>query len=264
VATIEDPLIDPPPREVPLPEAPLVRVLAQVRFPLVVSIEQREFIGPFQEALRSSYPVLRQEQTLGVVLGPAVLSQMPAQTAWRFNDADGRWRVSLTPEFVALETTAYKSRSDFLDRFRVVLAALEKHIEPKVIDRLGLRYIDRVVGPLIKDIHRLVRPEVLGIATTPAFKHVRHALAENLFEANGALVLARWGTLPPEATVDPAAIEPTSEVSWILDLDMFSASSKPFNVDEIVSDATRFAERLYTFFRWAVTDDFLRQFGGKP
>jgi uncharacterized protein (TIGR04255 family) len=239
-------------------------VLAQVRFPLVVSIEQREFIGPFQEALRSSYPVLRQEQTLGVVVGPAVMSQLQAQTAWRFNDVDGRWRVSLTPEFVALETTAYKNRNDFLNRLRVILAALKEHIEPKVVDRLGVRYVDRIVGPLIKDIHRLVRPEVLGIATTPAFKHVRHSLAENLFETSGALVLARWGTLPPEATVDPAAVEPMSEVSWILDLDMFSSSSKPFDVDDIVSDATRFAERLYTFFRWAVTDNFLRQFGGKP
>ena len=54
---IKDPFTDPPPVEVPLVNAPLVRVIAQLRFPLVAAIEQRDFIAPFQEAIRSSYPV---------------------------------------------------------------------------------------------------------------------------------------------------------------------------------------------------------------
>jgi hypothetical protein len=30
-----------------------------------------------------------------------------------------------------------------------------------------------------------------------------------------------------------------------------------------MDDAGYFAERLYTFFRWAVTENFLRHFGGE-
>ena len=262
MVAIDDPLVSPPPAEVPLANAPLVRVIAQVRFPLVVAVEQREFIAPFQEAVRARYPVLRQEQTQGVLLSPAGVAPVPAQTAWRFSDVEGHWRVSLTPDFLALETTSYTSRSDFLSRLREIVAALDEQVEPKLVDRLGLRYVDRIVGEAVNEIAKLVRPEVRGIAGTAAGSHALHALSESMFAVDGARVLARWGRLPAGATVDPAAIEPTNELSWILDLDMFSASPVPFSVDRVVQDATRFAERIYTFFRWAVTNDFLRRYGG--
>ena len=63
MSAIDNPLEAPTPEEVPLNDAPLVRVIAQLRFPEILSVEQREFVAPFQEATRSRYPVLRQEQT---------------------------------------------------------------------------------------------------------------------------------------------------------------------------------------------------------
>ena len=261
---IDDPLVAPSPAEVPLAHAPLVRVIAQVRFPLVVAVERRDFIAPFQEAIRAKYPVLRQEQTRGVLISPTGIAPAQDQTAWRFGDIKSHWRVSLAPDFIALETTAYTSRSDFLKRLREVVAALDEHIEPKLVDRLGVRYIDRIVGQGIDDIAKLIRPEVRGITGTPAASHALHALSESMFTLDGARVLARWGRLPAGATVDPAAIEPTNEPSWILDLDMFSSEPVPFSVDNVLDNAKRFAERIYTFFRWAVTEDFLRLYGGKP
>jgi uncharacterized protein (TIGR04255 family) len=263
MVAVDDPLVAPPPTEVPLANAPLVRVIAQVRFPLVVAVEQREFIAPFQEAVRAKYPVLRQEQAQGVLLSPAGLAHVPAQTAWRFSDVEGHWRASLTPDFLALETTSYTSRSDFLSRLREVVVALDEHVEPKLVDRLGVRYVDRIAGDAVNEIAKLVRPEVRGIAGTAAGSHALHALSESMFALDSARVLARWGRLPAGSTVDPTAIEPINELSWILDLDMFSASPVPFSVDRVIRDATQFAERIYTFFRWAVTNDFLRRYGGK-
>lgn len=263
MVAIDDPLVAPPPADLPLPNAPLVRVIAQVRFPMVVAIEQREFIAPFQEAVRAKYAVLRQEQTQSILFGPAGVAPVPALTAWRFSDVEGHWRVSLTPDFLALETTAYTSRSDFLSRLREAVAALDAHVEPKLVDRLGVRYVDRIVGEAVNEIAKLVRPEVRGIAGTAAGSHALHTLSESVFALDDARVLARWGCLPPGSTVDPTAIEATNESSWILDLDMFSASPVPFSVDRVIQDATRFAERLYTFFRWAVTNDFLRRYGGR-
>lgn len=85
----ESPLTGPPPTEVPLTDAPLVRVVAQVRFPLVASVEKRDFIGPFQEAIRAEYPVLRPEQSRSFVLGQQELINARANTVWRFHDAVG-------------------------------------------------------------------------------------------------------------------------------------------------------------------------------
>jgi uncharacterized protein (TIGR04255 family) len=264
MSAMDDPLVAPPPAEVPLKDAPLVRVIAQVRFPEILSIEQREFVAPFQEALRGTYPVLRQERIQGLVVTQAGVASAKPHVAWRFGDLDSGWRVSLTPEFLALEAMRYSSRIDFLGRLRAVVEALDRHVGPTLIDRLGIRYIDRITGAAVEDIARLVRPEVRGITGTIAASHAAHALSESMFELPGARVLARWGQVPADATVDPAAIEPLQEKSWILDLDMFSADPMPFGIDRVIKEAQGFAERIYTIFRWAVTDEFLRRYGGKP
>jgi len=264
MTSIVDPFVAALPSEVPLKDAPLVRVIAQFRFPEILSVEQRDFVAPFQEAIRRTYSVLRQEQTQGILLSPGGAAPAKPQIAWRFSDTEGFWRVSLTPEFLALETTKYVSRSDFFGRLKSLAEALDEHIEPGQLDRLGVRYIDRITGDAVDDIAKLVRPEVRGITGTIAATHAVHALSESMFELPEARVLARWGCLPPGATVDPAAIEPENEKSWILDLDMFSAAPMPFIVEDVVAEAQRYAERIYTVFRWAVTDDFLVRYGGKP
>lgn len=262
MSAIVDPLVAPPPAEVPLKNAPLVRVIAQLRFPEILSIEQRDFVAPFQESIRAKYPVLRQEQTQGVLLGPAAFAPAKPQIAWRFSDTDGHWRVSLTPEFLALETTKYVSRSDFFGRLKAVATALHDHVEPAQVDRVGVRYIDRITGTAVDDIAKLVRAEVRGITGTIAAAHAAHALSESMFEVDDARLLARWGTLSPGTTVDPAAVEPAPEKSWLLDLDMFSATPMAFVVDKVVERAQRYAERIYTVFRWAVTDEFIVRYGG--
>jgi uncharacterized protein (TIGR04255 family) len=258
-----DPSTAPPPAEVPLARAPLVRVIAQIKFPLVVAIEQRDFVAPFQEAVRASYPRLRQEQAVGFMLGPGGVVQVPApQKVWRFSDEDDRWRLSLAPDFLSLETVSYSSRSDFLNRFRSVVSVLEKHVQPTLLDRLGVRYIDRISGGAIHDIEVLVRPEIRGLTGTAASANLHYMLTESVFKIGEAKLLAKWGQLPEGATTDPSAIEPEAARSWILDLDMFKDTPMPFNVDRVIDDVERFAERIYTFFRWAVTAEFLERYGG--
>lgn len=264
MSEISDPFVAALPAEVPLKDAPLVRVIAQIRFPEILSIEQRDFVAPFQEAIRRTYSVLRQEQTQDILLSPSGTVPAKPQIVWRFSDTEGHWRVSLTPEFLALETTKYVSRIDFFGRLKSLAEALDEHIKPSQLDRLGVRYIDRITGDAVDDIAKLVRPELRGITGTIAATHAMHALTESMFELHDARVLARWGSLPPGLTIDSAAIEPANEKSWILDLDMFSAAPKPFVVEDVVADAQRYAERIYTVFRWAVTNDFLVRYGGTP
>ena len=252
------------PAEVPLPRAPLARVVAQLRFLMIASIENPAFIAPFQEAIRSEYRVMRQEHVQTVALGPGGFRSAESQTAWRFHDDDEQWRVSLTREFLAIDTTAYKSRADFLARLRRLVGALETSIHPAHVDRLGIRYIARVRAPELGSIAKLVREEVRGIVSTAAAKHMQHCLTESRFAAEDAELIARWGHLPTNVTIDPMALEPVAEPSWILDLDMFSNKPIDLQADSVVREAERFAKRIYTFFRWAVTDDFLVSYGGKP
>lgn len=263
------PLLGPPPAEVPLAAPPLVRVIAQVRFPVIASIEKSEFIAPFQEALRGTYPVLRPETSQQLLLGPGGVQDTRTSTIWRFRDAVDAWTVALAPDFVALETTRYSSRDDFLGRFRQVLEALEQHINPRLVDRLGLRYVDQVTGAPLTELPALLRPEVSGILASPVAEHARQSLTEQLFELpdEGGALRARWGLVPAGATVDPGAMPPLGVPSWILDLDAFAQSpesARMLDVDAIVAQARAFAERIYSVFRWAVNDEFLRRYGGTP
>lgn len=261
---LSDPVTLAPILEIPLPRAPLVRVIAQVRFPLVVAIEQRDFIGPFQEAIRTDYPQLRHEQVQALIMGPSGIGPGEKEKVWRFSDLSGHWRVSLAPTFLALETSSYSTRTDFFKRLLQVLEVLQKYVGPKIVDRLGVRYVDRVSGDPLRRISSLVRPEIRGITGTIAETNLQHSLTESLFSFDKSQLLARWGRVPANVTIDPHAIEPLPEASWVLDLDMFSAEPLPFDSKKVATIGEDFARRIYTFFRWAVTDEFLREFGGKP
>jgi uncharacterized protein (TIGR04255 family) len=261
-----NPLTAPPPKEVPLKDAPLVRVIAQVRFPLILSIGKKDFVGSFQEAIREEYPILQCEQTHGFAFDPQSIVPISPQVTWRFLDQANswNWRVSLAPDFVALETTAYSSRSDFLKRLNSILVKFE-NFKPACIERFGLRYIDRVVQPNLQDISSLVKPEIAGMMAANFRESIHHAINESLFRIPNTdeQIAARWGLMPAGITFDPGAIEPIPEPSWILDLDMSLSENREFNVEVLMSEGRSFAERIYTFFRWVVNDDFLRRFGGE-
>lgn len=259
-----DPLTGPSPREVPLSRAPLVRVIAQVRFPTILAVRQpdRMMIG-LQEAIRADYPELRQEQSHNIRLEPGREPQIEPSVIWRFVDITGSWQAAIAPDFVALETEAYTDRGDFLVRFGKLLGTIEATLTPRIATRLGLRYIDRLRDSAVENIGAMVRPEMLGLAG-PFQGRAMLVSGEALLEAAEGRVRARWGLLPPGASFDPAAAAPIDVASWMLDLDMFREERREFMGAALLAEAEAFAKRIYTIFRWAVTDDFLRHYGGRP
>lgn len=263
MSVVNMPLTGPPPTEVPLTESPLIRVIAQVRFPLIASIEKQEFIAPFQEAIRKQYPVLRPELSHLITLEGQINARV--STIWSFQDVSGHWRATLAPDFLALETKKYTSREDFFERFKRLLDALQEHLEPPVVDRLGVRYINQIQGDNVSHIEQLVRPEVAGVLGTPLRDHVEHSITESLLKLpdEDAKATARWGLLPPGATVDPRVMKPVDQLSWLLDVDVFQMDTRALEVDELIASSTGFAERIYSIFRWAVTDELLKQCGGE-
>lgn len=261
-----DPLTGPVAPEVPLPQAPLVRVIVQAKFPVVASILNAEFIGPFQEAIRKTYTDLSREELQDAAFGagPNGVAVQRTVSPWRFQTPGDGWLVSLAPDFVALEATTYSSRSDLLHRLRHVLEALQAHVSPHNVARLGVRYVDRLPKECLPELRKLVRPEVVGISAHPDLGKLALSITESAFALDGGQLNTRWGLVPADRTYDPGAIEPWTEASWVLDLDMFRAEPRRFAVDELTNEARSFSERIYTVFRWAVSDGFLERFGGRP
>ncbi len=264
----DTPFGDEPLDEILLSDPPLIAVVAQLRFPPVASIAREEFIGPFQEALRSDYPVLRPEREVSLILTPSGIGAGgDSGHVWRFRDKADTWRVSLAPSFVALDTTAYLDRPGFIGRLRTVLEALATSIGPATFDRFGLRYADRVElgapeGPGALNV--LVRPEVRGVCTTllgPDGELV-HSVSDSEFRLTDAVLHGRWGLVPANAQLDPLHGDAVTSPSWLLDLDMYTEGPTDFDVENVVVLADTFADRIYRFFRWAVEPELLRRCGG--
>jgi len=261
--TTTDPLSGLPPTEVPLQDPPIVRVIAQVRFPTILAIGNPSKIADFQERIRETYPILNEEEVQRIVEIPGSVPKIRGESVWRFQDRDRQWRASLATGFLALETTRYESRRDFMDRLRKLLDALESTLRPQEASRLGVRYIDRMAGEAADKISEMIRPEVLGVSLSQIGSATRHMLTQSLFRAEEGSIQARWGHLPPGVTSDPDLLKPIPEQSWVLDLDMYSDEPREFVAEDLSSAAERFAARTYSLFRWMVTDEFLRFYGGK-
>lgn len=260
---VGNPLLDPPPKEVHLPAAPLVRVIAQIKFPEALNVERPEVVAEFQAAIAPSYGVLKRET--GIRLPAEVVGVQQALTHWRFSDdpAAWKWRVTLASGFVALEASKYTTRGEFFERLEMVLEAVKVHIKPTLCTRTGVRYINRIAGQDVIDARKLVRAEILGLLSTAAAERASHVLTQAAFDIDGLKLQVNWGLLPPNGTPDPNVVEPLAERSFILDIDVSDEAPTPFAPETLAARAKSFAERNYTFFRWAVSDQFLQRFGGE-
>ena len=264
MSKLPKPFSGPPPVEVPLPRAPLVRVIGQVMFSHVLGVLDPAKLAPFQERLSVDYPILDQENVQRIAIAPGNPPSVHQETIWRLQDIEKHWRVSLAPTFVALETPHYTRRTDFLARFGAVIESLEATLKPQLALRVGLRYISRVEGPALEKLGKLVRPEFVGPVGTAFGAAAQHLLTETLIATEEAMLLARWGKLPANTTIDPQAIEPAATDSWIHDLDLFKEQALPFDKVQLVSLLEALAKRQYAVFRYMVTSDYLKHYGGKP
>lgn len=256
--------IFPKAEEVFLPRAPLVAVLAQVRFESVLSIQNQSTLAPFQDAIREQYPIFKMERAQTTTLNSANKTiRLDRHIVWKFTDIEDKWRVALSHNFITMETRAYTSREDFMAKFDYLVSALHKHFKPGVVTRTGMRYIDRLTGDALADIKNLVKPELVGVLSSDVENIISATNSEAFFDLSPFQLMARWGTLPPNSTTDPTLITPEGYRSWILDIDASRVGRRPWVQKDLTDEFKNLAEHCYDFFRWAVRKEFLKHFGGK-
>lgn len=262
--SVRDPFFGDVPASVHLPQTPLTGVLAQVRFPEILSISKRDFVAAFQEAIRKAYPNHQREDGIQLVIGPDGPQPQNVVT-WRFLDAKRQWRITLTPSFISLETRSYTSRDDFTARVLYLVAALQKTIDPGYLTRVGVRYIDRISGDHLSHLDRYVRPEVIGIYQRDLRNKIDSTISELHAATNCGKLSARCGIMPPNQSHEMDLMPPISELSWFLDIDTYQEFNEPIalNADDVAKRTMDLATRSHGFFRWATNDELLRSYGGE-
>lgn len=261
------PLGGKPPAERHLQRAPLERVIAQIRFPVILKIEDQSAVSQFQEAIRSDYPVLQemQTQTVQIQIGPSGPTAFPVTSRnWQFSDTSGTWKITLARDALTIESTSYESRADLLARWGVAISSLDAAFRPTIVQRIGSRYIDRVTGEHFKSFESLINPKLLGSTLADLKAHVKYSLCEASIEIEEGDLLLRWGVMPPMMSPDPSAILQLPHESFILDIDVWSTEQREFDCGDLLAAFHRLAERAYSVFRFAVTEEFLKVYEGKP
>jgi uncharacterized protein (TIGR04255 family) len=264
VTNHSDPLFGPARKSVPLPNAPLVCALAQVRFSEVFSISKKEFVADFQERIRGRYPNSNQEAAIQFNLN-GTNPEVRQISSWKFSDENSVWIITLTTTFVSLQTRSYLSRSDFIERLAEIVNAVSDTIKPSILQRVGVRYVDQIKGDEFMRLDELVSPQAKGFESPQLREHIHQSMHDTISTIEEGKLRARWGIMPPGGTHDPGVLPPINSPSWVLDIDAFQElhdREQKFSAHAIVELAERLATRTYSVFRWAVTDNFIRTYGG--
>lgn len=258
------PFFHQPVPEVPLSRAPLVRVLAQVRFDNLAVFKRDNFINPLLDRLSAEYPLLEEAHETELIVGPSGIStQESTSPIWRIKSIDKLWTITVSPGSLAIETAVYSSRADFLSRCSTACSAFIECIGQSAIQRIGIRYTNQVLdesieeGRLIEFFHPLLR----GALTIPTTEQsaLGHTVMDAVFNVRNRNLQGRWGLLPARAVFDPS-IPPAEYRTWFLDIDSFTSEAIEMSSDAITEEIKELAVQEYNLFRYIVTDRFIDTF----
>lgn len=252
--------------EIHLGSAPLVRVLAQVRWDELTQFQDFEAkANALAELIQGEYPIRSQQREMQFEVGPQGVLPVPSATIHQLNSKDDSLRVYFAPTFLTLETASYSSRTEFVAKFESLLQHVSTIASIPRAVRVGFRYVNRIdMTTGFDELEQLVRPELLGGRNIQGLGSVvvRHTLSETLFGTSRGNLLTKWGILPVGGFMDPT-IEPVNSPSWILDLDAFSETKVDFSPGALAKQVRELSSLGYGFFRWAVTPTFIERFEGE-
>jgi len=149
----------------------------------------------------------------------------------------------------------------------VVINGQQLQVPGSITPGVVLLFSDpKVAGPAVEQVPKYVIPELgalVGCVEAPLWLH--HSITESQIEIGpNERMLVRSGLLPAGSSFDPA-LQPVGEPSWVLDMDVFTTqASFAFEPDKLTQRLRRYAETVYSFFRYATTEGFQDAHRGEP
>lgn len=267
--------------EVPLyhlERAPLVQALAQVKYPLIASLETMSGIAPLQEALRVDFPYMEVEraQEVSLVIGPAGSAggAGAASVTWKLTN-DSRTLIVIGAGSATLSAGAsYKTVADFSSDFRLMLDALASVGVPRC-DRLGVRYLSLAaeLPGENRSWRRWFKPELLGwvgsdviaddaLETGMSQVTLSHRPIGDLAGSPSEIqATVRHGAVPAQTEVPGIPPLQVADPSYLLDLDVYAVGHQQFEPASILKQFMTFHKQIDRFFHWSLTEEGAKHFG---
>lgn len=246
-----------------LQNAPLTAVLCQVQYPRQLALGPEE-VRPVQKTLAGRYPLVAEERAmeLTVEAGPSPKGFFsPAgaeQTIFRFRDTAEDWTVTIGPEALSLETSAYIGMRDMLERWVEVATVAADSFGLTAKTRMGLRYINEIHAPGFsrEALDGWARTELISVVGSHEERtgDLLRFLSQAVFrQPDGSLCNFRHGLAP--------SVQDPEQAVFLLDLDFFVEESSDFDLEDQVRSLVKFNDGARDLFRWAFSEEAFESFG---
>jgi len=243
-----------------LTNAPVAYVLAQVVFEECMSIEK--YLPDFQETIRKKYPKNNQKvvHTLSIA-GDGAPPKVSELRQWHFKTKSNTAGFIVQSNSFAFHVTEYEDFETFIGEFHFGLSALNSSVGMQVLERVGIRYVDRIVAEPEEKIADYIDSSVTGFTYDFDASDRVQTYCESVDKTrHGTLVSKYFQTQKPE--VLPRDLMPTdldvkesdSETCAFLDFDHYIRESQDFSVDGSIDILTNLQECSSLAFRATISE----------
>ncbi len=232
---------------------PLLEVICQLRFPPILSINENT-PAEFQEAVRDMFPQFSvQVERVPVMPGQPAPEKPATVNNYQFISADGKWKLNLTQNFIALSTRGYTDWKTFAGMLDKPLSEFIQRYHPAYFQRVGLRYMNAIsrkaLGLQGTPWNDLIQPAWLGVLDeedVPEMAVVRAGVDAELM-LPGKLRLKGHG--------GPGRIQiqgkPEQEVRYMLDFDL--SCNEKTEINQAAGMLDKLHEQADKVFQGAIT-----------
>lgn len=241
--------------EVKLQAPPVAEVICQVRFPVILAINQEE-PSAFQTKIRQRFPELTIQNSVQIQVTLPGIKWAPTQSLpsrnYQFSTPDDDARVNLTADFFAVTVTRYAGWQAFKRDLDLVQSAFREVYEPSYATRIGLRFTNRLTptntGLQTKqEVLGLLRPSLTGMLQEPLTTQMDGYVSQIILSGNDSKLALRT-----------AAGRDSGSDFVLLDYDHYLDGRVPF--DQISDRLDEFHQIIYNAFRWSLQDGALQRF----
>ena len=162
------------PERVKYAKNPLIEVVAEIRFPVQLAIQQSLPVD-FQSQISATYPFLEMAQELHMEIHPPSVEHPQGgtpsvsqlrKTVYVFLSVDKQCRISLSDQWLRFSAVAYSSWEQFEAQFVDVMKVFSRVYGVEYFTRLSLRYRDLIDRKVLRcesaEWEDLIKPGMLG------------------------------------------------------------------------------------------------------
>jgi len=243
-----------------LEKAPLIRVLCQIRWAGLTKFDLNQVADNMSDSIAGEYPFHNSRDQFEVAITPNGAVQRPVGRLHRFESADRVWAVTLAEQFIALETSDYKTHTEFIERLTLPIHALLDASNIPSFSWIGYRYTNRLDDNNdISNLNKLFVPEILGGLATPVSAqvstgNVKRMACETSYFIDECELVVRSVLLEPEYLFDPE-FPAINKRSFVIDIDSHTERMRGISRNEIPAIAEKLSNLGSAHFYGLLTKD---------